>query len=77
MPDAATGEERERERRRRAANLARRVALLRYHGANRDWDGKSISARRGGHARMSADPGGPRAAATAMALARWHPEDGR
>jgi hypothetical protein len=62
----------EQVRRRQAANLRRRVALLRYHAANRDWDGKSAIARRGGYARMAADPGGPRAAATAMALARWH-----
>ena len=60
------------DRRRQAANLRRRVAMLRFHAANRDWDGKSVIARRGGHARMDADPGGPRAAATSMAIARWH-----
>lgn len=67
-------EDADRERRKRGANLKRRLFMLRFHAVNRDYDGKSVVARRGGHARMGADSGGPRAAATAMALARWHPK---
>jgi hypothetical protein len=66
----------ERERRRRAANLARRVKLLRYHASMRGPDGKSITARRGGLARMGNDPALARATATAMALRRWHAANG-
>ncbi len=63
------------ERRRRAANLSRRAKLLRFHAAMRGADGKSISAVRGGCARMGSDPAVARAAATEMALARWYPTE--
>ena len=62
-----------RERRHRAANLARRAKLLRFHVGMRGADGKSISAARGGRARMGDDPALARAAATEMALKRWYP----
>jgi hypothetical protein len=64
----------EEDRRKQAANLKRRLFMLRFHALNRDFDGKSAIARRGGQARMARDPGGPRAAALQMALTRWHPQ---
>lgn len=56
----------------RAANLRRRVAMLRYHVTMRGGDGKSVAAQRGGHARMGGDAALARATATEMALKRWH-----
>lgn len=65
-------------RRQRAANLSRRAKLLRFHARMRGGDGRSISAVRGGHARMGDDPALARATATEMALRRWYPnENGR
>ena len=62
-------------RRRRAANLARRAKLLRFHASMRGADGKSTSAVRGGMARIGDDPAIARAAATEMALRRWYPNN--
>lgn len=66
-------------RRRRAANLSRRAKLLRFHASMRGADGRSISAVRGGQARMGDDPAIARATATEMARQRWYPntETGR
>lgn len=74
------------ERRHRAANLKRRLALLRHHAALRDpVTGKSLQAVRGGQAawrmRVEAAGGNARIVGLEMALKRWHPEgdgsDGR
>lgn len=62
-------------RRHRAANLSRRAKLLRFHARMRGADGKSISAVRGGHARMGRDPALARAAATEMAIKRWYKDE--
>ena len=62
-------------RRHRAANLSRRAKLLRFHARMRGQDGKSISAVRGGEARMGRDPTLARATATEMALQRWYPKE--
>ena len=63
----------------RAANLKRRLAMLRYHATQRGSDGKSLSAVAGGRAawakRAAATPGGARALGLELALRRWHPED--
>ena len=56
----------------RAANLKRRIFMLRYHIERRGADGKSVVAQRGGHARMGADRALARAIATEMAVKRWH-----
>lgn len=63
----------------RAANLKRRLAMIRYHASQRDpQTGKSESAVAGGRAawakRVAATPGGGRALGLEMALRRWHPE---
>lgn len=57
-----------------AANLKRRVSMLRFHASNRGEDGKSIVAQRGGRARMGDDPTIARANATEMAALRWYGE---
>jgi hypothetical protein len=67
------------ERRQRAANLRRRLALLRHHEAQRDpLTGKSHQAvragRLGGRKRADTHPGGPRAFGLELALRRWYPE---
>ena len=56
----------------RAANLKRRVFMLRFHAERRGADGKSVVAQRGGHARIGDDRALARAIATEMAIKRWH-----
>jgi hypothetical protein len=73
-----------RERRKKAANLKRRLATLRQHERARGPDGKSSIAqaggRVGGRRRAGSFEGGPTAWGLAMALKRWHgielPKDG-
>lgn len=65
-------------RRRRLANLKRRLAMLAIHRANRLPDGRSAIAVRGGKAawrkRANSHPGGERGLALELALARHYPE---
>ena len=69
------------ERRHRAANLKRKLAMLRVHAVARDpVTGKSVIAVKGGQAaaakRIANTPGGGRALGLELALARWHREEG-
>jgi len=67
--------------RRHAANLRRRLAMLRFHSEQRGADGKSAAAVKGGQTaaalRIANTPGGARALGLELALARWHPENER
>ena len=68
----------ERDRRRRLANLKRRLFMIGYHRANRLPDGRSAIAVRGGKAawrkRANSHPGGERGLALELAMARHYPE---
>jgi hypothetical protein len=67
-------------RRRRAANLRRKLAMLRFHAEHCGPDGKSTVAVKGGQVaaakRIANTPGGARALGLELALARWHPGGG-
>jgi len=70
----------DRERRQHAANLKRKLALLKHHAAQRDsLTGKSRQAVAGGQAawrkRVEAAGGDARIVGLSMALRRWHPEE--
>lgn len=66
------------QRRRRVANLKRRLFMIGFHRANRLPDGRSAVAVRGGKAawrqRADAHPGGERGLALELAMRRHYPE---
>ncbi len=68
-----------RDRRRRLANLKRRLFMIGFHRANRLSDGRSAIAVRGGQAawrkRVAAHPGGERGLALELAMKRHYPEE--
>ena len=67
------------DRRRRLANLKRRLFMIGFHRANRLPDGRSAVAVRGGKAawrkRAASHPGGERGLALELAMKRHYPEE--
>ena len=67
------------ERRRRLANLKRKLFMIGHHRANRLPDGRSAIAVRGGKAawrkRVAAHPGGERGLALELAMKRHYPDE--
>ena len=67
------------QRRRRLANLKRRLFMIGFHRANRLPDGRSAIAVRGGKAawrkRSDSHPGGERGLALELAMKRHYPDE--